>query len=133
MAISKLDNIGVAVKDVRRVAEFFRDKVGLPVELDPAGEPPSAQITAGSQYLYVFEVSSREPAATRKGDLVGNPPGFDHVSFTVDDVDHTYRELRDRGVAFEGEPVTEEAWGIRMVGFRDPEDNCYYLVAPVSA
>ncbi|MYW90044.1 VOC family protein [Amycolatopsis rubida] len=128
MPIKQLDNIGIAVKDVRRAAEFFRDKVGLPVELSLAGEPPSAQVTTGSQYLYVFEVKSSAAAAERHSDLIGNPPGFDHVSFTVDNVDQTYRELRDRGVAFDSEPVTEEAWGIRMAGFRDPEDNSYFLV-----
>lgn len=132
MGIERLDNIGVAVRDVERLATFFSTQVGLPVELDLDGKPPSAQVTIGPQYLYVFQVTSDADQAERHPDLVGNPPGIDHVSLTVDDVDRVYGELRDRGVIFDGEPVTEPAWNIRLAGFRDPEGNRYYLVQSLS-
>lgn len=128
MAIMRLDNIGVAVHDVQRVAHFFETEVGLPTELDLASTPPSAQVTVGVQYLYIFQVGSSAPAAVRKPELVTNPPGVDHISFTVDDLDATYSEFQERGVDFDGPPAREEAWGLRVAGFQDPEGNRYYLV-----
>ncbi|WP_378730063.1 VOC family protein [Nocardia brasiliensis] len=133
MAIQRLDNIGVAVRDVERVARFFADQVGLPTELDLAGEPPSAQVSVGEQYLYLFRTTDTAGPTKRLPDLVGNPQGLDHVSFTVDDVDRTYAELVERGVAFDAEPATEQAWNIRLAGFADPEGNRYYLVQSLSA
>jgi catechol 2,3-dioxygenase-like lactoylglutathione lyase family enzyme len=127
MAINRIDNIGVAVGDVVAAAKFFEDKLGFKVELYADGEPPSASVHVGDQYLYVFQTQNGN-GAQRSSELVDNARGLDHVSFTVDDVDASFAELRDRGVAFEGEPTSVEDWGIRMVPFRDPEGNSYFLV-----
>lgn len=125
--ILRLDNIGISVTDVERVADFFERKLGLTVVRDLSGEPPSVQVQVEPQYLYVFE--TRETGGAQRGpDLTGNPRGLDHISFTVDDVDAAYHDLRGRGVEFEGEPVTEQAWGVRLAAFGDPEGNRYYLV-----
>jgi methylmalonyl-CoA/ethylmalonyl-CoA epimerase len=130
VAIQRIDNIGIAVRDVARVAAFFADQVGLPVTLD-RGTPPSAQVTLGAQYLYLFQTTSDTPAGHRDPTLQANVPGLDHISFTVDDVDQTFAELHERGIVFETKPTTVEAWGLRMASFRDPEGNCYYLVRPL--
>ena len=133
MAIMRLDNIGVAVHDVERIAQFFETDLGLPTELNLAAEPPSAQVTVGAQYLYVFQVTASTSAALRQPALNTNPPGVDHLSFTVDNIDVTYSELLERGVVFDGPPVAEEAWGLRLAGFQDPEGNRYYLVQSMRA
>jgi catechol 2,3-dioxygenase-like lactoylglutathione lyase family enzyme len=132
VAIQRIDNIGVAVRDVSKAAAFFAEALGLATTVDLAGSPPSAQVSVGAQYLYLFQTTSQIAPAGRGFDLVANPQGLDHLSFTVDDIDETYAELRDRGVAFAGEPQTVEAWGLRLVGFRDPDGNCYYLVQPIA-
>jgi methylmalonyl-CoA/ethylmalonyl-CoA epimerase len=130
VAIQRIDNIGIAVRDVARAAAFFADQVGLPVTLDDHGTPPSAQVSLGAQYLYVFQTTSDTPAGHRDPTLRTNAPGLDHISFAVDDVDQTFAELHERGIVFETKPTTVEAWGLRTASFRDPEGNCYYLVAP---
>lgn len=131
MGIQRIDNIGVAVRDVAKTAAFFADALGLPTKVDLAGSPPSAQVNLGEQYLYLFQTTSDTAPASRSFDLVANPQGLDHLSFTVDDIDQAYAALRDRGVAFDGEPQTFEAWRLRLVGFRDPDGNCYYLVQSI--
>lgn len=132
MGLQRIDNIGVAVRDVATIATFFQDTLELTVEVDLGGEPPSAQVNVSDQYLYVFQTTSSIPRANRGFDLVANPCGLDHISFTVDDVDETYTALRNRGVEFDGEPTTMAAWGLRLVAFRDPEGNGYYLVQRVT-
>lgn len=129
MSIRRIDNIGIAVSDVALVAAFFADRVGLPVERQLDGDPPTAVVTLADAYLYVFETSGEPPGAAREPSLLANRPGVDHISFTVDDVDAAYAELSARGVPFLAEPSTDEAWGIRLAPFRDPEDNLYFLVA----
>jgi catechol 2,3-dioxygenase-like lactoylglutathione lyase family enzyme len=132
MGITRIDNVGLAVRDVRASARYFEEALGFEVELAADGEPPSAVVHVGDQYLYVFQTSDDSSAGQeRSPELVGNPPGLDHVSFTVDDVDATYRELRERGVEFKGEPATLEEWGIRTVAFRDPDGNSLFLVQAV--
>jgi methylmalonyl-CoA/ethylmalonyl-CoA epimerase len=128
MGISRIDNIGVAVRDLATNAKFFEDKLGLKVELYADGEPPAAMIHVGDQYLYMFQSTDGGGGEQRSSELVGNPRGLDHVSFTVDDVDASHAELRARGVELDGEPTTVEEWGIRMAAFRDPEGNSYFLV-----
>lgn len=123
-----IDNIGIAVGDVAAEAAFFADKLGLAVDVSLDAEPASAAVHLGDQYLYVFQTASEEQPARRAPDLVGNPPGYDHISLRVADVDAAYAELRSRGVEFEGEPVSVESWGIRLVAFRDPEGNGFFLV-----
>jgi catechol 2,3-dioxygenase-like lactoylglutathione lyase family enzyme len=128
MGIVKIDNVGLAVRDVRASAGYFEEKLGFDVELAADGNPPSAVVHVGDQYLYVFQTGDGSDGQRRSLELMGNQRGLDHVSFTVDDVDATYRELRERGVDFDGEPATAEEWGIRIVGFHDPEGNSLFLV-----
>lgn len=128
MTVRRIDNVGVAVRDVAAVAAFFADRVGLAVERHPEADPPAAVVTVGDAYLYVFQTSGEPAGAAREPALVANRPGVDHVSFTVDDVDAAYAEMSARGVAFLAEPATDEGWGIRLAPFRDPEDNLYFLV-----
>ena len=128
MGITRIDNIGLAVRDVRTVADFLSAKLGLTVTPSFEAEPPAATADIGDPYLYLFQTGTGREREPRSLALEANPPGIDHISLTVDDVDAVYRDLRRRGVEFEGEPETDPAWGIRLVGFRDPEGNSYFLV-----
>ena len=126
--LARIDNIGIAARDVAGEAAFFRDKLGLVVGLALDADPPSATVQIGDQYLYVFQTESADSVVGRASDLVRNPPGVDHISFTLDDVDSAYSELQARGVEFDGEPMSVPDWGIRLVAFRDPESNSFFLV-----
>lgn len=128
--IKDIDNIGIAVRDIKAQAEFFEARLGLEVTRYLEAEPPALTVKVGERYLYVFQTSSEPAGPHHVPDLVKNPPGVDHISLAVEDVDAAVRELSERGVEFAGEPTTVEDWGIRMVAFTDPEDNLYFLVAP---
>jgi catechol 2,3-dioxygenase-like lactoylglutathione lyase family enzyme len=130
MTIKDIDNIGIAVRDVNAQAEFYETKLGLEVTRYLESEPPALTVKVGERYLYVFETSSDPAGPHHVPALVDNPPGVDHISLAVEDVDVAVRELGERGLEFAGEPTTVEDWGIRMVAFTDPENNLYFLVAP---
>jgi len=85
-------------------------------------------VQIGDRYLHVFETTGHVVPASRSADLTSNPAGIDHISFSVDSVDGEFARISENGVVFDGEPVSVEAWGIRLAGFSDPEGNRYYLV-----
>jgi catechol 2,3-dioxygenase-like lactoylglutathione lyase family enzyme len=85
-------------------------------------------IAAGSANLFVFATrQSNPPPVARELGLFGNPPGIDHVSLTVTDVDALYSTLQAAGVRFSGLPE-DQSWGARMVSLKDPDGNNLYLL-----
>jgi uncharacterized glyoxalase superfamily protein PhnB len=64
---------------------------------------------------------------SRELGLFDNPPGIDHISFAVADVDALYVKLCNAGVVFAG-PPEDQSWGARMVGLKDPDGNNLYLL-----
>jgi predicted enzyme related to lactoylglutathione lyase len=50
---------------------------------------------------------------------------FFNGSFACDNVEYTYRQLKDRGVEFEEEPQ-KQPWGIYVI-FKDPDGNRFVL------
>lgn len=120
-----LDNVGVAVADIDEALGFYET---LGFDCEPHSET-DARVTPGvGAYLYVFEPAGGGEVG-RDDDLGSNPVGIDHVSIRVDDVDEVYETLRERGVEFLLESVTEEAWRLRMATTRDPSGNVFYFVA----
>ena len=70
--------------------------------------------------------SNAPPVGPELG-LFGKPPGIDHISLAVSDVDLLYTRLRQAGVVFAG-PPEDQSWGARMVGLKDPDGNNLYLL-----
>jgi catechol 2,3-dioxygenase-like lactoylglutathione lyase family enzyme len=129
--IGRLDNVGIACRQLSRTVDFFRT-LGATVVADSESTPPGATVNLDGSYLYVFETASPgERLGARMPDLTKNPAGVDHISFTVEDVDSAYAELRRRGVHFVAEPSSNEEWGLRTAAFVDPDDNLYFLVTGI--
>lgn len=63
----------------------------------------------------------------REPSLAQNPPGLDHISFLVEDVNKLYADLKAKGVVFLGGPADQD-WGARLVGLKDPDGNNLYLL-----
>ncbi|HXG23185.1 MAG TPA: VOC family protein, partial [Chthonomonadales bacterium] len=89
-------------------------------------------MSAGSATLFLFQTKQANPqAVTRDPSLAQNPPGIDHISFAVEDVDAIYNDLKAKGVQFQGEPADQE-WGARLVGLKDPDGNNLYFLKYLS-
>ncbi len=121
--IQRIDNVGVAVRDLGRAEDFYT-RLGFTVK---DREQRSLTVAAGDARLWIFQTSSSEQPARRDPDLMGNPPGVDHLSLWVGDVDAAQGQAQGRGLEFEGEPGDTE-WGFRMVGLTDPDGNRIYLL-----
>ena len=111
----------VPVSDLDRAASFYGDTLGLPLieRYDQIGETPMVRYQLGAGTLAVYKsVGAGESRHTVAG-------------FTVDDLESTVADLRQRGVTFEeydmGAIKTEN--GIARFGnlagawFKDPDGN----------
>ncbi len=124
--IESFDNIGVAVTDYKKSVDFY-GKLGFDVDYED-GE--SGMLRSGNALLYVFKTSSTAQPQSRDVSLTGNPPGIDHISFRVPDVDGVYDELIKAGLKVETEPADQE-WGSRTITILDPDGNRIFFLGPL--
>ena len=122
--VQGIDNIGICTTDLSRSVAFY-DKLGLS---EAYRNDRGVMMAAGTVQLFLFQVRRPDPAPVgRELGLFGNPPGIDHISFAVADVNELYAELCKAGVAFAA-PPEDQSWGARMVGLKDPDGNNLYLL-----
>ena len=125
--ISGIDNIGVAVTHLGRAIDFYK-KLGFEKGDDFGEGVDGCTMTAGAAVLFLFQTKQANPEPVKRDEsLAQNPPGLDHISFAVDDVDAIYRDLSAKGVEFSGEPADQD-WGARLVGLKDPDGNNLYFL-----
>ena len=121
--INRLDNIGVAVADVQRTVDFFREILGLPGEVSDYG----GTVNIGNATLFIFQGQSSSANVARTIDLGNNPIGIDHISLEVDDIEQAGAELEAKGIVFPG-PIAGEPGEFRYRGFSDADGNMLYIV-----
>jgi catechol 2,3-dioxygenase-like lactoylglutathione lyase family enzyme len=119
----------LAVDDVNRAVGFYRDKLGLSVELDPSSSN-YAVVEVGDTHLLLYKTSY--------------PRGENTVAaFEIEDVEGTVEELRGRGVKFEEYDfpglktvngiATEPGSGIKSAWLKDTEGNTISVSQPVAS
>lgn len=122
-----IDNVGVAVTDLARSVAFY-EKLGFTKGYDYEADVKGCSMNAGSAVLFLFQTKQANPQAVQRDpSLAQNPPGIDHISFLVEDVNQIYAELKAKGVSFLGEPADQD-WGARLVGLKDPDGNNLYFL-----
>ena len=113
----------IAVRDIERAKDFYRDTLGMkPSDLDQEG---MAQLTSGSIPVMLYE---SEFAGTNQANALAWSAG--------DDFDTIVEDLRGRGVTFERYPdlpgLTLEgdihvADGFKGIWFKDPDGNILHV------
>jgi methylmalonyl-CoA/ethylmalonyl-CoA epimerase len=122
--VEGVDNIGICTTDLTGSVAFY-ERLGFS---EAYRNDRGVMMAAGAVQLFLFQGRRRDAAPVdRELGLFGNPPGIDHVSFAVSDVDVVYAELCKAGVALSG-PPENQPWGARMVGLKDPDGNNLYLL-----
>jgi methylmalonyl-CoA/ethylmalonyl-CoA epimerase len=117
-SLGAIGQIAMAVKDLPRAIEFYRDRLGLRFLFQA---PPALAFFDCAGIRLMIEVPSN-----REFDHPGSP-----IYFTVDDIDRAYADLKARGVAFRGAPhliakmPDHELW---MAFFDDTEGNTLALM-----
>jgi predicted enzyme related to lactoylglutathione lyase len=117
--IKQIKFVGVPTGDQERALRFWTEQMGFRVATDqPMGSGQrwiELSIPGAETGLVLFTPEGHE-------DRIGT---FFNGSFACDDVDYTYRQLKAKGVEFEGEPQ-KQPWG-SYVKFKDPDGNTFVL------
>lgn len=110
-------NVWLPVQDMERAVGFYRDVIGLDVEMQSA---EWTELEAGGLSI---GLNGREPAgASADGGAV--------ISFRTDDIEAEVERLQGKGARFTG-GVSSYEWG-SLAPFKDSEGNDLQLYMPPS-
>ena len=120
-SLSEIGQIGLAIQDVARSVEFYRDKLGVRLLFQMPG-------------MAFFDCNGIRLMLSLPQ---GGRPGERFVSlvyFKVPDIQSAFATLSGRGVVFEQQPhlvarmADHDLW---MASFRDPDENALHLMSEV--
>jgi predicted enzyme related to lactoylglutathione lyase len=113
--IKHVDFVTVPVSDQKRALEFYTKRLGLTVFTDqPMGEGQRwIELKVGGSQTKIVLFTTDEYR-----DMIGKSVSF---TLTVDNLDKTYAELREKGVEFT-DPPTKQPWG-SYAKLKDSEGN----------
>ena len=117
MTVQRISAVTLAVRDMARSVDFYRDRVGLELLYGGAGASFSS-FAVSDAYLNLVLETDREPG------------WWGRVIFYVDDVDAIYRRLRDAGLT----PATaprDASWGERYFHISDPDGHELSFARPL--
>ena len=109
--IDAINAVLISTKDVRCLAEFYRDKVGIPLKINDHGGGLHAEAEIGHTHFAIFPGG---PSSSPKGPIT--------FSLHVDDIDAEYAAMKARGVVFAAPPGPAPFGGV-VASFRDPDGN----------
>ena len=123
-----LDHVGIAVKNLDEALAFYRDALGLHVEMpeDVASQRVRAHfIPVGQAALELLEPTAADSVIARYVEKRG--PGLHHITLRVDDIRAVLEQLRARGVRLVDEQPRRGAAGA-LVAFIHPSSAHGVLV-----
>ena len=117
--IKQIKFVSIPVRDQNRALDFYTEKLGFTIITDKPFDGKQRWIE-----LRIPKAQTRIVLFTPEGDekRIGS---FMNLSFATDDVEKSYKELKARGVAFEG-PPQKQPWGTYAM-FKDSEGNSFVL------
>ena len=131
----KFSNVRLLVKDYKKCFRFYTETLGLePLWGDVDGCYASFKVADGIEGLAIFVSDFMAPAV---GNADKTQPTSEYreksmVSFEVANVDESYQAFSTKGIRFINQPTDMPDWGMRVVHFRDPEDNLIELFTPLA-
>ena len=119
--ITHIKFVGIPVSDQSRALKFYTESLGFEVSTDQPMDDKQRWIE-----LRIAHSQTRVVLFTPEGheDRIGT---FFNGSISCDDVEATYRQLRQRGVTFSQAPQ-KQPWGT-FAKFKDPDGNEFVLSA----
>jgi uncharacterized glyoxalase superfamily protein PhnB len=118
----------VPYEDIRAAHDFLVDALGFAsagITEGPAGNVVHAEVRAGDRRIWLHAVSGGLTTPRASGSASGG------IVVHVDDVDAHFAHATARGAEILREP-TDEDYGQREYGVKDPEGHSWYIATPTS-
>lgn len=124
----------VVVKDLDKALKFYRDIMGLGVfkVRTVEGEYPATVLGVKGIKLTYVKLRARKQAKDRPAVFelhywqrprISQRSKYNHISFTIKDIDSEYKRLRKRGVRFISKPVKSPDGSTKICFCFDPDNN----------
>ena len=125
--IDHVNALALTVRDVKKCAEFYRDKVGLKVQMMNDEEAYLSFPQKGSPVLAIIGakgLAKELPPERIRADE--SPLVRNYIAVFLEDADLEYEAMRAKGVKFLQPPATRPN-GQRFAFFEDPEGNLWEI------
>ncbi len=118
MAVSKLEHVGIQVKNMDTTIEFYTKVIGLEL-LEKQGHPdPNLQIAflgfKNTNETLVELIEGYNPNLPAEGKV-------HHIAFTVDNIEEEIKRVKQHNVTFVDETITTLPNGAKYVFFYGPD------------
>ncbi len=132
--IKTIDHIGIMTNDLEKSVKFYTDVLGFSIamkmEMAEAGLSVVFVEKEGSK-IEIMEYRGKNAQKRSKGVEIAigghSIPINDHISFSVDNIEDTVNEFKEKRVIFDLEPIELEG-GIKLAYFKDPDGSRIELV-----
>jgi methylmalonyl-CoA/ethylmalonyl-CoA epimerase len=128
MKVTKIDHLGIAVKDIAKAKTLFRDVLGLNLVGSETVEEQKVIteiFSIGEVGVELLESISPDGPIARFIEKRGE--GFQHLAVEVDDLENAIEELKAKGIRLIDEQPREGVSGTR-IAFLHPESTFGLLI-----
>lgn len=124
----KIDHIGIAVRDMEKSLQFYRDQIGIEFkgfEIVEEQKVKVAFLLVGESKIELLE--STDPAGPVGKFLEKKGEGIHHLSFRVSGIEEKLKQLKEQGIELIDEKPRYGAGGAR-IAFLHPKSTGGILI-----
>ncbi len=121
--ISKIDHLGIAVKNLDEAIKYYENVLGLPCEgkEEVASQKiRTAFFNVGGVHIELLEPTSEDSPVAKF--MAKNGPGIHHLAFATDDVSSQLEKAKGEGVRLINESPVPGAGG-KQIAFLHPKST----------
>mgnify|MGYP004703130901 FL=1 len=126
--VTKIDHIGIAVKNIEETLKFYEDVLGIKCVSQEVVEEQKVKVAflpVGDTEVELLESTSEDGPIARFIEKKGE--GIQHVAFKVDNIEEAIAELQQKGVRLIDEKPRYGAGGAR-IAFLHPKSTSGVLI-----
>ena len=126
--VTKIDHIGIAVKNLEATLKFYEDVLGIKCVSQEVVEEQKVKVAflpVGDTEVELLESTSEDGPIARFIEKKGE--GIQHVAFKVDNIEEAIAELQEKGVILIDEKPRYGAGGAR-IAFLHPKSTSGVLI-----
>jgi methylmalonyl-CoA/ethylmalonyl-CoA epimerase len=126
--VTKIDHIGIAVKNLEETLKFYGDVLGIKCVSQEVVEEQKVKVAflpVGDTEVELLESTSEDGPIAKFIEKKGE--GIQHIAFKVDNIEEAIRELEEKGVRMIDEKPRYGAGGAR-IAFLHPKSTSGVLI-----